>query len=272
MAGVLGVCRSIDRVNGVVNFVQDGEHIAKPAQYLGDPPPPLTRCEFTPVSSGKFICRGPLCNTRVILHDDFVNTASQYGDTPWRRVQSAPFATGQATNLGAGVLYLQPVANTATGVAKDTSSCVAPTGTQAYWISCRVATNLNTSDCLIGLSSDTLSDRIDLRGWGQAGTMGLETTKATVGTTVNTATSNPANNVFITLDMIYTATWAAGWVNTDGPYVSTTNIPTAATTPYWYSSIGGAAGSLQAYCDWYHLEKVDAVIDQTLLTSILAGA
>lgn len=270
MPGVIGTVRSIDRSNGWVNWVQDGERISKNAQYLGDPPPPLTRCEFTPVSSGKYICRGALCNTRQLIHDDFLTVpAPGWGDTWWRNILNGGVgAINQVANTGAGVVSVQPNAAAALMLTKDSGACAPPVAPAAYWFSAFIAQpQLAGTDMVVGLIDDTTNNFVAVRPHAP-GIYALDVRTALVDTILNTPTVSVAN-IFVAIDIIFTSSFAALWVTGDGPYVLTTGLPTVALQPAVYCS--QTSGTPQAWVDWIHVEKVDAVIDQTRLTSLLAG-
>ena len=75
--------------------------------------------------------------------------------------------------------------------------------------------------------------------------------------------STPVINTFFTFDLIIVkGNFVAGWINTDGPYISTTDLPDQPAPPVmqcnWDTT---GAGTLILYVDWYELAYVGAVVN-----------
>ena len=243
--GVIGTVIGVDRAHQVVRWIQRGETIIKTAPYFADPPPPLTVCRFAQRSKSAYTCLGPECNVQFVLHDDFLQVVSQYGDTAWRQVGTLGSIVQAATpQAGAALLTSPAVAYSQLGISKDNRAIV-PSTSQAVWMSGNVTLSTTAAViCWLGLMSDGVatfkpgvSDAGAFLAFDSAGEASW-TGKVYAGTpgffngaqTVHTDLS-------ITFDLLLLGgSFAAFWINGDGPYFVDTN-PVPAIPP---ASTGGA--------------------------------
>lgn len=279
MSDSLGVVTGINRTNRRVGAVLD-DGITIPVQsgltYRGNPPPPLSRCWFPELDTGRRICDGPVGNGRVIVHDDFLiaTLAANYGDTAWRQLGTLGTIAQPAapTGQGAARLNTSAAALTHLTLAKDSAGVLPPTSPTALWCSFSMQTE-STSQIMVhaGLLSDGLLTFQNVAG--NAGVYlyfdptGIGTTqwyaRTAVGVNESTIPLPASGQGPIVFDLVYCAgSFAAFWADGDGPYVITANVPGTTNGLEPMLGVQGRTSAQQAIqCDWFHLEQIGIVPD-----------
>lgn len=289
---VTGIDRANNRVgarldDGYAQWLTDG---AQGFPYRGAPPPPLSRCWFSDLGRGQWVCEGPLGDSRVILHDDFTRVGAsaafvQLDDTPWtettNNATSNYIQSTEALQTGAVVLRQQTTLGNFTSIHKDIG-IVMPDPTlspitlwfSALWHPGNVLdTTLTSLSTEIGLGDLALwsffgagYDGVIMR-YDAAGSANYQFLTATAGANTATVTPTPAAATFSAVDIVYApGLWAAGWVDGDGPYVNTTNLPPVGTALAPGTQLRLNAGVTRySTVDFIHVETVAEVADPQLL-------
>lgn len=211
-----------------------------PCRYYGNPPPPLSVCEFTDMG-GIWFCEGPKeYDLRQVLHEDFTicPTATADGtiacDTSWLLdINGAGSQVAQNTGsaLGAALLTGGAASSRYSAIYK-TAGAFLVGAADAFWVTVRMQpseTSLTTIQA--GLTDyPTASDAIRAVYAPAVDTnWRLNTTKDTTSTAISTAVAGAVQ--YFTLDLVLVAgTFGAIWVDGDGPYVKTDNVPDTADT------------------------------------------
>lgn len=290
-----GIVTGIDRTNRVVGArLDDGLSVWLDGRgagfpYRGLPPPPLSICYFSDLGGGQFVCEAPLGDSRVVVHEDWtIFTAPSgtlyTGDTPWTiRENNAGGSSVAIANVdmqGAVRLLQQTTAGNYRSFAKDIG-ILPPTPAAVVWYSERMRLGavagelLTTRDDVHGLGDAAqwtgFAAGNDVAAWRfvpsvsanwqlyvGAGGVATLTVSATAGTTG-----------IVTFDIVYApGLWVAGWVDGDGPYVVTANVPDQATAlapGFMLFLDAGAAGDRYVTVDWQHLEYLSEAVDPLLL-------
>jgi hypothetical protein len=128
------------------------------------------------------------------------------------------------------------------------------------------STNRNIS---VGLQQDALTDTAELK-YNTGNTPAYYfRTRANATETQVTVPATFAASTFSTVDIIVVAdTFAACWIDGDGPYVSRTNVPRAAASgfePAFFNQSLLAGTNRNLYVDWCHLETVGGIADPSLI-------
>ncbi len=234
----LGTVAAIDRTNRVVGAYLDGTNLLVTAPYTGSPPPPLTRCDFTQAGRGRWVCQQPRADVRQLLQDDFtaVLSSSGYGDTFWRQVGTLG-TIAQATapvDAGAALMTTTTTAYQRLGLSKDNHSVIP--STSGIWMSAEVVLSSTSHICVYaGLMSDGVVPFSQL-GASDAGAWLVFDSAADAawtgevwdGSQPNFAHTGGHVDTTVTFDIVYVSTtFAAFWVNGDGPFWAERHVPGA---------------------------------------------
>lgn len=212
-------------------------------RYYGNPPPPLSVCEFTDVA-GTWFCEGAKeYDLRRVLHEDFttcstvtVSGTALVADTPWGTAlsgTSAQIAALTGSGLGVARLTSGTTVNRSALIVK-TVDAILPSAADAYWLhtKAKLGTSAVDIDTYIGLSDGSAaSDYVFARWIPSVNTVwSLSTLKDGVAGGATSATAGAVDG-YHDFDLIFVpGIFAALWVDGDGPYAATSNIPAGTDT------------------------------------------
>lgn len=245
-----GTVVRIDRANNLVDAaLTSGERILA-AYFSKGPRTPWPLCTATfQQSHGSWLCTGPIGDRREILREDFtiVPTVTGTGagavvacDTPWTAVSGSLASAVSQNNFaggdGAGVArlaYAAAAGGTALTLRKDIGCLAVPVAPMAAHFAARVAVgSLATPQSYLtaGFFFSTGSDAafMIIGDFTVGGALALFATQPNgAGRAQAAQGTTPVANTWYWIDIIMTNSFCAGWIEGDGPYVNTTNLPTA---------------------------------------------
>ncbi len=286
-ANVIGV----DRINGWANITpafaatrpgssptQRGT-VVRAMTRSGRWPPPLSKVWVDRHSPSHWEVVDTVTPVHDIFQEDWNVIAdvnpTVFADTIW----------GEATVGGSGVVQQSPTGTITTGCADMfTGATIGNTETlfkdfagvtvrddQAYWLSAKLAIE------------STATMRVDLglvdSGGNQYAIWIYDTNMSTTNsqytnsdgfTPVQVAfPSKPTVNVFFYIDIVLvTGSFAAYWIDGDGPYWNTTGLPTAgAQLAPKFEVVTRANATRVLYCDWVRFQTFTDVVPPDLLYS-----
>jgi hypothetical protein len=249
----------------------------------GQWPPPFSKVWIESHSSSNYQIVGSISDRRLLVHDDFThvdggNPAVGDGDTPWRATNLVASASGQQTGVGQGVYILvtPATAGASQAAAKDDSSVLIQAD-PAVWYSAKITTSVATNcivhcgfaqaDANINFTAGAATDRTAQFLFDT--TVASPFFRATNGTSVTDilVPYTVVANTFWDLDIVCVGGgYVAGWINGDGPYIITTNVPAVggAFEPY-FGIYPRAAAQQDIRVDWVHAETFTDPVPATLL-------
>ena len=277
MQGTTGIVSAVDRTTHRCRVQAlgsaSGAQLSLPAKrpilypkYRGDPPPPLSYVDLEQIQPGVWRVSGigPVADRRNILRDDFSlvvrnGTGTVWGDTIWAESGAGTVTQSNAAG-GIGVADFDTV-TTGVALTKGDQSVVLD-ATLGYWLSCSIALGARTSVFNGAGFSNLAGTTQALVGYSDAAfIVQLTTVSGGVTTVVDLGSFTPTNNVFFTVDLLLVpGVFAAAWLDGQGPYVSTTNIPAvgAMVQPYIIQN-SVPASSKHLYVDWIRVEAFSPV-------------
>lgn len=224
--------------------LQEGPEVN--ATYSGEPPPPLTWVELTQDGLTYHVDGSHDLDSRTVLHDDFTRvpttaagTTTIACDTPWVCSISTGGSISQLTGSQLGVALLATgAANGRLAYMTKDDTAFSMDAADALWLSTKVDAAVLTTSMIayVGFSNVALTDQCCMLFLpsSSANLLGY-TVKDSSGTATDLIRA--AANEYVDLDIVLApGSFAAFWVNGDGPYVSTTNIPTSGDSmqPFFY--------------------------------------
>lgn len=250
----------------------DGVGPAVPCTYFGSPPPPLTVCSFSggPVWHCDGIAYG---DSRVVLHEDFlyVPTLTSAGtlaaDTNWTvpTLTAGGSIATSATALGAAALATHTTLNAVTRVEKSDNCLVPPSAPAGLWFSGSLtcASAVTNRTILFGFSDNGLQDAAFIRLVDPGTAWTLQTIAGGSSTVDSTSIpTGPTAGVYQTFDIVLVSgTYAAFWVDGDGPYVATLTVPSAATGVWVFLQNSTAGASRAIVVDFARVEYVSNLVN-----------
>lgn len=288
-----GIVTAIDRTNQVA-YVQLLAGPVAQCAWLDYVPPPRSQVWVQDVSTGgagAFVVMGMVGNRQFVFHEDwtiipngstnYTSTAQQLlnGDTQWRvlpKVASVNVGASEGAAQGVGGITItsgstglgQAIAVCKGGVATGTTN----NGQYGIWLSGRATANNWTSMAFtIALANDTAylgakasGDRFVglIYDTAATGTVRLQTGIDTNVTYVDSGFV-PSVNAWFDFDVMLVAGtngWAAMWINGNGPYKSTTNIPAVnIPLPVEFAVYNQTSAQRQLAIDYLRVELVSPV-------------
>lgn len=236
--------------------LQEGPEVE--ATYSGQPPPPSTWVEVWSNGTTYHIDGSHDLDARVVLHDDFTRvpttaagTTTVACDTPWVCSISTGGSISQLTGSQLGVALLATgAANGRLAYMTKDDTAFSMDAADALWLSTKVDAAVLTTNMVayVGFSNVALTDQCCMLFLpsSSANLLGY-TVKDSSGTATDLIRT--AANEYVDLDIVLApGSFASFWINGDGPYTSTTNIPTSGDSmqPFFYVTTTEAASKYVA--------------------------
>lgn len=240
------------------------------ARYLGEPPCPLVPAWFFE-EQAQWWCLGSEADVRPVLREHFltVPTTTADGvvacDTSWTLdVTGANSQIAALASSGLGVARLTAGdANGRSAAIFKSTSALLPSSADGFWIRSRVQLgSVANITAIVGLHDLAGSD-FAYATFVSSGSANWQffSSKDTSSTSGATATAGAAST-YVWLDMLLcTSVFFALWVNGDGPYFSTTNVPAAADSMTPFIQVSSGTTATKTFdADHYFLDAVDGTV------------
>lgn len=214
-----------------------------PCRYYGNPPPPLSICEFSEIG-GSWFCEGTRqADFRTVFHEDFticptvtVSGTTLGADTPWGTFL---FGTGSRidalTGSGLGVCRLTAGnANGRAALAFKTVDSILPSTADAYWLHSRAQLGTSAASIIASIGFSDGAGTADVAFARFAPTAFANWAHITAKDTVFGGAETPvvgAVDGYHDFDIILNpGVFSALWIDGSGPYVDTATVPAGTDT------------------------------------------
>lgn len=214
--------------------LQEGPTV--PATYSGQPPPPSTWVEVWSNGTSYHVDGSHDLDARTVLHDDFTRVPTTAAgtttigcDTPWVcSIGTGGSISQLGSGLGSALLFTGAAIGRTVYMTKD-DGAFSMTAADGLWLSANVDAGVFPTNLVahVGFANVALTDTCTLFVSTGASTDYLGWAVKD-GSATGQGLSRAVSNEFVYLDILLVpGVFASFWINGDGPYTITTNIPTS---------------------------------------------